>query len=84
MTANDQQASAAPQPELPADRVRIGGEEIPLNKPGSPELDGPAVKQVALRVSTLLKTDNVSFLLGAGCSLEAGGVVDEELLLLCE
>jgi len=48
-----------------------------------------ASKEVRLRIGTLLKVDNVSFLLGAGCSLDAGGVslaripaeVERDLLL---
>jgi hypothetical protein len=32
------------------------------------------LKEVRVRVGTLLKTDNVSFLLGAGASMQAGGI----------
>ncbi len=33
-----------------------------------------AIKDVRIRIGTLLKLDNVSFLIGAGCSLESGGI----------
>lgn len=33
-----------------------------------------ATKEIRIRIGTLLKTDNVALLIGAGCSLDAGGV----------
>lgn len=35
---------------------------------------GELLKEARVRVGTLLKTDNVSFLLGAGASMKAGGI----------
>ncbi len=35
---------------------------------------GEKLKEARVRVGTLLKTDNVSFLLGAGASMKAGGI----------
>jgi len=45
--------------------IIIGGKNIVL--------DDKNLKQIRIRIGTLLKTDNVSFLLGAGASIEAGG-----------
>lgn len=63
------------------DQIRVGGTVIwagvSQNFTGGSknELDDDGdLRQVKIRIGTLLKSDNVSFLLGAGCSLEAGGV----------
>jgi len=69
----------------------IGG-EIPERLRKNDKLDESKLKELLkdlpIKVGTLLKTDNVSFLLGAGASMEAGGVslasiplqVEDELL----
>ncbi len=43
------------------------------NIDGLMEAYDKVVKETKVRVGTLLKTDNVSFLIGAGCSMAAGG-----------
>lgn len=47
----------------------IGGRKFMLNK----KEYNKTLKDIRIRIGTLLKTDNVSFLLGAGASIEAGG-----------
>jgi len=63
--------------------ITIGGENI-LHDQVWPELEKSGeeaarkkyfevLRDFKIRIGTLLKTDNVSFLIGAGCSLAAGG-----------
>ncbi|HUU27521.1 MAG TPA: SIR2 family protein [archaeon] len=69
--------------------ILIGSEEIlssqieKIAKEGSDDIDKQkkaiakyqqVLKELRIRFGTLLKMDNVSFLLGAGCSIDAGGV----------
>lgn len=64
----------------PCDRFEIGGEDLLL--PVSTESVQPseallreALDDIRVRVGTLLKTETVSFLLGAGASVDAGGLL---------
>ena len=61
------------------DRFEIGGENllaaVPVlsETPPSDTANG-ALDEIRIRLGTLLKTENVSFLLGAGASVDCGGV----------
>ena len=64
-------------------RVFIGGKDVINSRLSPTDLEDPqklranyesALKELRIRLGTLLKLDNVSFLIGAGCSLAAGGV----------
>lgn len=62
--------------------IYIGGEEK-LSCPGKEEFDKKdfekKAKEFRIRLGTLLKTDNASFLLGAGCSKGCGGLTLAEI-----
>jgi len=70
--------------DLNKDEILVGGEDILGNEDhniGAETTGMPAVpdevdkyKKIRIRIGTLLKADNVSFLLGAGCSVDAGGI----------
>lgn len=72
--------------QQPEDRFEIGGEALfappqaDIVPPVAPTQDTPpqplppeALEDIRVRVGTLLKTETVSFLLGAGSSVDAGG-----------
>ena len=48
------------------------------------ELLKKKLEEMRIRIGTLLKTDNVSFLFGAGASIPAGGVSLENIPLKLE
>ncbi len=73
-------------PSQPTDRFEIGGEDLlaavqaPSVSAGAAAQDTPtaslpreALEDIRVRVGTLLKTETVSFLLGAGASVDCGG-----------
>lgn len=58
------------------DRFEIGGESVFVSRApvsGDDTLNGEAIENLRIRTGTLLKTETVSFLLGAGASVDCGG-----------
>ncbi|MCY3764584.1 MAG: SIR2 family protein [Gemmatimonadetes bacterium] len=73
---------SAPAPVLhlsEEDRFEIGGENLLADVPilsESPQsnIANGGLEEIRIRLGTLLKTENVSFLLGAGASVACGGI----------
>ncbi|HPW56710.1 MAG TPA: SIR2 family protein [Thermoanaerobaculaceae bacterium] len=67
----------------PENRFKIGGEDLlPTSSPGGFVSNGQgdgvtdeALDDIRVRIGTLLKTETVSLLLGAGASVDCGGVL---------
>ena len=81
----------------PEDRFEIGGEELLASVHAESLSAGPETRQdaagrrqrealedILVRVGTLLKTETVSFLLGAGASIDCGGQQVNTVPLLVE
>ncbi len=58
------------------DLFEIGGEDIPA--------DADGLAEIQIRIGTLLKIENVSFLLGAGASVDSGGITIRSIPLPVE
>lgn len=84
------------QESSPQDRFQIGGEEPLTPTRVAPPANGPAAQEtlkrqwqekledIRIRVGTLLKTETVSLLLGAGASVDCGGVLISSVPLSVE
>ena len=81
----DQRLNASAQQRFEDDRFEIGGEDLleanraPSSVQKTPSDDNDwvqsdAMKDIRIRIGTLLKAESVSFLLGAGASVENGGL----------
>ena len=57
----------------PADRLEIGGKDLLASAHAGSSEWPEALEDIRVRVGTLLKTETVSFLLGAGASVDCGG-----------
>jgi hypothetical protein len=53
-------------------QIRIG-KTIYLDHQTEEKKPDKILKEMRIRIGTLLKTDNISFLFGAGASMKAGG-----------
>jgi hypothetical protein len=75
MPKGSQQVTSTSEDDLNV--IYVGGEKK-LSCSGDENLK-EKTKEFRIRIGTLLKTDNVSFLLGAGCSIRCGGLTLAEI-----
>ena len=68
----------------PADRLEIGGKDLLASAHAGSSEWPEALEDIRVRVGTLLKTETVSFLLGAGASVDCGGHLIGSVPLLVE
>jgi hypothetical protein len=65
--SHKESAESAESTSAAADNVLIGPESLIPDKSDDPKQLQNALKQLRIRIGTLLKTENVAFLIGAGC-----------------
>lgn len=63
----------SPEQEQAKDHFEVGGETLFPGESGSPTSEKSGLEDIRIRLGTLLKSENVSLLLGAGASKNCGG-----------
>ena len=70
----DQRSDASTQQQSEADHFEVGSEDLLAAACRNGEVQEAAFDKIKIQIGTLLKAENISFLLGAGASVESGGI----------